>query len=65
MGYGDYSLRYRERLELKYLRSDQKAAALNSRRWVFVRNDMDDMRSGKPIPLKSEEMVVKVCVPVL
>ena len=47
-----YFQRYQERLELKY----QKATALNSRSVLFVRNDMGDMRSGKPIPLKSEKI---------
>ena len=53
--------RYKERLELKYMRTNPKAAALNGKKWTFVRSDMDDLRSGVPVPMTDKDMVIKVC----
>ena len=52
--------RYKERLELKYMRTNPKAAALNGKKWMFVRSDMDDLRSGVPVPMTEKDMVIKV-----
>ena len=54
--------RYKERLELKYMRTNPKAAALNGKKWMFVRSDMDDLRSGVPVPMTDKDMVIKVHV---
>ena len=52
--------RYKERLELKYMRTNPKAAALNGKKWMFVRSDIDDLRSGVPVPMTDKDMVIKV-----
>lgn len=52
--------RYKERLELKYMRTNPKSAALNGKKWTFVRSDMDDLRSGVPVSMTEKDMVIKV-----
>ena len=54
--------RYKERLQLKFLKSSKQSAALNGARWVSLAGDMDDFRSGVPRQTKGSEMVKKVCV---
>ena len=54
--------RYKERLQLKFLKSSKQSAALNGTRWVSLVGDMDDFRSGVPRQTKGSEMVKKVCV---
>lgn len=54
--------RYKERLQLKFLKSSKQSAVLNGTRWVSLAGDMDDFRSGVPRQTKGTEMVKKVCV---
>ena len=55
-----FTYRYKERLELKYLRRNPNSASLNSRNWVFVHSNLDDMRTGVPLISQGKDMVVKV-----
>ena len=42
------------------MRTNPKSAALNGKKWTFVRSDMDDLRSGVPVPMTEKDMVIKV-----
>ena len=42
------------------MRTNPKSAALNGKKWTFVRGDMDDLRSGVPVPMTEKDMVIKV-----
>ena len=53
-------LRYRERLQLKFLKTSRQSAALDGARWVSLAGDIDDFRSGVPAQTKGSEMVKKV-----
>ena len=42
------------------MRTNPKSAALNGKKWTFVRSDMDDLRSGVPVSMTEKDMVIKV-----
>ena len=52
--------RYKERLDLKYLKSSKQSATLEGGRWTFLAGNMDDFRSGVPAQTDGSSMVVKV-----
>jgi len=54
------NLRYKERLQLKFLKTSRQSATLDGARWISLAEDIDDFRSGVPAQTKGCEMVKKV-----
>ena len=55
-------VRYKERLNLKFLKTNGPSGRLNGSRWTFVADDIDDFRSGVPVKMKGSGMVKKSTV---
>ena len=49
--------RYKERLQLKFLKTNRNARLLDGSKWTFVADDIDDFRSGAPVKTKGSAMV--------
>ena len=49
--------RYKERLQLKFLKTHRSAGLLDGSKWTFVADDIDDFRSGAPVKTKGSAMV--------
>lgn len=49
--------RYKERLQLKFLKTNRNAGLLDGRKWTFVADDIDDFRLGVPVKTKGSTMV--------
>lgn len=49
--------RYKERLQLKFLKTNRNAGLLDGSKWTFVADDIDDFRSGAPVKTKGSAMV--------
>lgn len=56
------SIRYKERLNLKFLKTNHHTKQLDSSRWTFIADDIDDFRSGAPVKTKGSGMVTKATV---
>ena len=56
-----YPSRYKERLDLKFLKTFNPSSTLDGERWIFVANDMDDFRTSLPAQTDGSKMVMKVC----
>lgn len=54
------SPRYKERLQLKYLKHSKLSTALEGGRWTFMAGNIDDFRSGVPAETKGTDMVQRV-----
>lgn len=55
-------IRYKERLKLKFLRTNRQSKLLDGSRWTFVTGNIDDFRSGAPVRTKGSGMVKKSSV---
>ena len=51
--------RYKERLNLKFLKTNRNAGLLDGSKWTFIADDIDDFRSGAPARRKGSAMVKK------
>ena len=49
--------RYKERLQLKFLKANRNAGLLDGSKWTFIADDIDDFRSGAPMKTKGSAMV--------
>ena len=54
------ALRYKERLDLKFLKRGRKSATLDGRKWTLLAGDIDDFRSGVPAHTSGGTMRTKV-----
>ena len=52
-------VRYKERLNLKFLQNSGQSGRLDGSRWTFIADDIDDFRSGVPVKTKGSGMVKK------
>ncbi|KAL5460483.1 hypothetical protein EMCRGX_G033934 [Ephydatia muelleri] len=50
---------YKERLDLKFLKTFNPSSTLDGERWIFVANDMDDFRTSLPAQTDGSKMVMK------
>ena len=49
--------RYKERLQLKFLKTNRNAGLLDGSKWTFIADDIDDFRLGAPVKMKGSTMV--------
>ena len=52
--------RYKERLDLKFMKHGHKSGCLDGCKWTMLAGNMDDFRSGLPAHSPHTPMVVKV-----
>lgn len=50
---------YKERLKLKFLKSNSHSGQLDGSKWTFVAGDIDDFRTGAPMKTKGRDMLKK------
>ena len=56
-----YSPRYKERLDLKFMKHGRNSGCLDGRKWTLLAGNMDDFRTGVPAQTTGGSMVTKVC----
>ena len=54
--------RYKERLQLKFLKTNRNDGLLDGSKWTFIAGDIDDFRSGAPVIREGSGMVKKTNV---